>query len=73
MIPSSELQAKIDLWSQAARNGTLTKEQMREAILHMRGERRGAAIASEKSAAKKPSKAPVIVPTAEEMLRDLFE
>lgn len=56
MIPSPETTAKIQLWRQKAIEGTLTKEEMREAIVLMRGERRSAAVASEtarKTAAKK--------------------
>lgn len=56
MIPSPETQAKIALWRQKAVEGTLTKEEMREALVLMRGERRSAAVASEtarKTAARK--------------------
>lgn len=71
MIPSPELQAKIASWRAKAVDGTITKEEMQEAILLMREGRRGAAIASEKSAATRVTKAKAVVPTAEDMLKEL--
>lgn len=71
MIPSPELQSKIALWRQKAVDGTITKEEMQEAILLMRDGRRGAAIASEKSAASRVTKAKAIVPSADDMLKEL--
>jgi hypothetical protein len=71
MIPSPELQAKIASWRVKAVDGTITKEEMQEAILLMRQDRRGAAIASEKSAATKVTKAKAVIPSAEDMLKEL--
>jgi hypothetical protein len=71
MIPSPELQAKIASWRAKAVDGTITKEEMQEAILLMRQDRRGAAIASEKSAATKVTKAKAVIPSAEDMLKEL--
>lgn len=48
-----EMQAKIQLWRQKAREGTLTQDEMREAMAALRQERVNAAATSEKSRAKK--------------------
>jgi len=50
---SPELSAKVQLWRQKAREGTLTQDEMREAIATLRAERTGAAATSEKSREKK--------------------
>lgn len=49
-----ELNDKISLWRQRARDGTLTREEMREAISLLRAGRISAA-ASAKSRTKSPS------------------
>jgi len=62
MIPSAEMTAKVALWRQKAREGTLTKEEMKEAIAALRGERAKVAqptagskvTRAKKEAAKKP-------------------
>jgi hypothetical protein len=71
MIPSPELQAKIASWRAKAIDGTITQDEMREAIALMRQGRVGAAIASEKSAASRVVKAKAVVPSAEDMLKEL--
>lgn len=50
---SPDLSAKVQLWRQKAREGTLTQDEMREAISTLRAERTGAAAVSEKSREKK--------------------
>lgn len=53
MAQSPEMQAKIQLWRQKAREGTLTQEEMREAIAALRQDRVGAAGVSAASREKK--------------------
>ena len=53
MTQSQELQAKIQLWRQKAREGTLTQEEMREAIAALRQARIGAASVSAVSRERK--------------------
>ena len=43
MAQSPEIQAKIQLWRQKAREGTLTQDEMREAIAALRQDRTSAA------------------------------
>ena len=50
-----ETEAKIQFWRQKAAEGTLTKEDMKEAIVALRQGRVSAAHASEKSRATKAS------------------
>lgn len=59
---------KIAIWRQKAVDGTLTVEEMKEAIQIMRGDRRGAAIASDKA---RKAKAGVAIPTADDLLAEL--
>lgn len=65
---SPELQSKVAVWRQRAVEGTLTREEMREAIALLRQGRVGAAIASETSR-KKSAKA--AIPTATDLLAEL--
>lgn len=65
---SPELQSKIALWRQKAVQGTLTQEEMREAILALRADRVGAAVAS---AASKRSKAKAEIPDADDLLAEM--
>ncbi len=53
MAQSPEMQAKIQLWRQKAREGTLTQEEMREAIAALRQDRVRAASASATSRGKR--------------------
>ena len=53
MAQSPEIQAKIQLWRQKARDGTLTQDEMREAIAALRQDRVGASAVSAKSRATK--------------------
>jgi hypothetical protein len=63
-----EINAKIALWRQRARENTLTEAEMVEAIQILRNGRVSASIASEKS---KAAKAPRVIPTAADMLSEL--
>jgi len=69
MILSPELASKIAIWKAKALNNTLTKEEMREAVALMRGDRKGAAAMSE-TAKKKKAKADI--PDGDDLLRDLL-
>lgn len=62
---SLELQSKIALWRQKAADGTLTQDEMREAILAVRAGRMSAEAAS---ATSKRKKAIAAVPNADDML-----
>ena len=53
MAQSPEMQAKIQLWRQKAREGTLTQDEMREAIAALRQDRVGAASVSAASREKR--------------------
>jgi hypothetical protein len=65
---SPETASRIQIWRQRARDGTLTEADMAEAIAALRGERQGAAIASDTSRRKNAKAA---VPDAESMLAEL--
>lgn len=65
-----ELQAKIASWRLRAAEGTLTLEEMKEAIVFLRAGRLGAAQAAQKTAATR-KKAIAAIPSAEDMLSDL--
>lgn len=65
---SPELQSKITLWRARAANGTLTQDEMREAIAALRADRIGAAIASDKS---KRAKAKAEIPDAGDLLKEM--
>lgn len=58
---SPELQSKIALWRAKSQEGTITLEEMREAIILMRGGRKtaqeAAASSGKKASAKKPARA----------------
>lgn len=53
MALTPEGQLKVQLWRQKSREGTLTPEELREAIIFLRQDRVTAAATSEKSRAKK--------------------
>lgn len=63
-----ELQAKISSWRMRAAEGTLSLEDMKEAIVYLRAGRVAAANAS---AASKRKKAIVAIPHANDMLSEL--
>jgi hypothetical protein len=63
-----ELNSQIAIWRQHAADGTLTLDEMREAIKALRGGRASAAIAS---ATSKTKKAPMVVASADDLLGEL--
>lgn len=63
-----ELQSNIAIWRKKATDGTLTVDDMRQAIIAIRGDRKGAAVASEQSRRKK---AKGEVKSADELLKEL--
>lgn len=65
---SPELQAKIAIWRQKAIDGTISVEEMKEAILALRAGRVSAAHASD-NARRKTAK--VEIPTADDLLAEL--
>lgn len=70
MAQSPELQSNIANWRAKAIAGTLTREEMAEAIKALRADRVGASIASEKS---RRSKAKAEVPDADDLLKEMME
>lgn len=67
-MQSPELQAKIAVWRQKCIDGTMEPKEYREAILAIRGERKGAAVASENS---KRKAAKAVIPDAKALLGEL--
>ena len=63
-----ELNAKIAIWRAKALDGTITLEEMKEAILALRAGRVSAATASE---ASRRSKAKVEIPNADDLLAEM--
>lgn len=63
-----ELQSQIVIWRQKAAEGTLSIDEMRQAVAAIRGDRRGAATASEASRRKAAKKE---IPSADDMLKQL--
>lgn len=63
-----EIQAKISLWRQKCQDGSITLDEMKEAILIMRAGRKSAATASD-GARRKQAKA--AIPNADDMLSEL--
>ena len=68
MLQTPEMQAKISIWRQKALEGTLSVEEMKEAILALRAGRVSAAHASESA---RRSKAKTEIPSADELLAEL--
>lgn len=62
------LQSKIALWRAKALDGTITIEELREAVAAMRQDRKSAAVASDKS---RRAKAKAEIPSADDMLGEL--
>jgi len=65
---SPELQSKISIWRAKAVNGTLSLEEMKEAITALRADRVGAAVASDASRRKK---AKAEIPDANDLLAEM--
>lgn len=62
-----ELQNQISIWRRKAADGTLTEEEMKQAIIALRAGRMNAASAASKSKAK----AKAAVPDADTLLQEL--
>lgn len=69
-IPSAELQMKMSLWRQKAVEGTLTQDEMREAIALMRAGRAAGQTASASGTSRR-AKAKAEIPSADDMLNEL--
>jgi hypothetical protein len=67
-MTNPELNAKISVWRQAAIDGTLSQADLKEAIEALRGDRRSAAVASDKS---RKAKAIKEIPSADDLLSEL--
>ncbi len=67
-MATPELNAKIAVWRQSALDGTLTQDDLRQAIDALRGERRSASVASDKS---RKAKAVREIPSADDLLSEL--
>jgi hypothetical protein len=65
---SPELSARIDAWRSKARDGTLTQDEMREAVALIREGRVSAQATSTAARAKKAAK---VIPTANDMLKEM--
>lgn len=63
-----ELQSKISIWRQKALEGTLSVEELKEAILALRAGRTSAAHASETA---RRTKAKAEIPSADDLLAEL--
>ena len=63
-----EMSSQISLWRQKAADGTLTQAELKEAVIALRGDRKGAAVASDKS---RTAKAKAVVPSADDLLAEL--
>lgn len=66
---SPEIQAKISMWRRKAVDGSLSPEEMREAIDLLRAGRTSAAMAA--ASAKKRTKAAKVVVSADDLLDEL--
>jgi len=64
-----ELQQKIAIWRQKSAEGTLTLDEMREAVVLLREGRRSAATAASTGARR--AKAKAAIPSADDMLDEL--
>lgn len=67
---SIDLQAKLAVWRRKAVDGTLSLDEMREAVRAIRGDRKVAHAVSDTSRAKK-SQPKAVVPSADDMLDEL--
>jgi hypothetical protein len=63
-----ELQSKVLIWRKKAEEGTLTIDEMREAVQALREGRVSASAASDKSRAKKAAK---VIPNADDLLSEI--
>ncbi len=69
MILQPETASKLAIWREKAKNNTLTRDEMREAVALLRGDRRGAAAASTQAKAKR---AKAEIPDGDDLLKELM-
>lgn len=67
-MSSAELQSKMILWRQKCLDGTITKQELTEAMTALRGERDSAATAT---VAKRTARAKAAIPSADDLLAEL--
>lgn len=67
---SPELTSKINIWREKAAAGTLSLDEMKEAIVFLRGDRKASAAAKASDGAKR-AKAVKIIPSAASLLDEL--
>lgn len=65
---NNELRNKISIWRQRAANGSLTPEEMKEAILALREGRQAAARSTDSA---RRSRAIKVIPSADDLLKEL--
>jgi hypothetical protein len=68
---SPELSAKVQLWRQKARDGSLTQDEMREAIIALRQDRAGAAVTSAASRERKATAKAKASVNSDDLLNEL--
>ena len=68
---SPELSAKVQLWRQKARDGSLTQDEMREAIAALRQDRAGAAATSAASRERKATAKAKASVNSDDLLNEL--
>lgn len=66
-----EMSAQVQLWRQKAREGTLTQEEMRDAITALRRDRIGASAVSTKSHEKKATAKAKATVSSDDLLSEL--
>jgi len=67
---SLEIQEKISVWRRKVADGTITEEEMKQAIVILR---QGRLLAANSSAAAKRKKAVAEIPHADDMLADMMK
>jgi hypothetical protein len=60
-----DIQTKVQIWRQKCTNGTITLEEMREAISYLRADRKAASAAAVKTKATKAK------PNSDDLLKEL--
>lgn len=65
---SPETQSKMQIWRQKALDGSLSMDELKEAVAALRADRKSA---METSAAKRTAKAKKEIPSAQDLLADL--
>ncbi len=69
MILSPEVASKLAIWRERGKNNTLTRDEMREAVKLLRGDRVGAAAASTQA---KKARAKAEIPSGDDLLKELM-